>query len=326
MLCPHALRADLAPQIHLQSGVDGDHVVVPADDVGIVHIVHRQDLDGRVVVDIVVNPLGAVGKGGDALARVDLLFAVVHRAAGDQLHHGVGEHLGMDAQVVLCFQGHAGGVRYGADAQLDACPVGNLLCDQIADGDAHLVQLHRRQLRQGRVVLNNRVHLADVDLQSADGPGLVSVHLNKHPLCLAQHSLAVRAGGGQTEIAVLVHGGHRDAESVVFVETADQPGDVPVVGGDEVSIAPVHGLACAAAGKPGDAVELSGKAAVGIKFVRIDVQKGLHLYAAEFIPARPLCQSGHDGRGLGQGSVHAQGPSALHAGSKLISGGKSAVV
>ena len=100
MLRADRLGADLAEEVNLDRGVDGDHVVVLADDVRIVDVFDRQDLDGRVIVDIIINALRTEGKRRDGLAAVDLLFAIVDRAALDELDHGVGEHLGVDAEVV----------------------------------------------------------------------------------------------------------------------------------------------------------------------------------------------------------------------------------
>ena len=51
------LGADLAEEVDLDRRVDGDHVVVLADDVRVVDVFDRQDLHGRVIVDIVINAL-----------------------------------------------------------------------------------------------------------------------------------------------------------------------------------------------------------------------------------------------------------------------------
>ena len=293
----HALRADLAPQVHLQGGVDGDHVVVAADDVGVVHIVHRQDGDAGVVVDIIIDPLGAEGEGGDALAPVDLLFAVVDRAALDQLHHGVGEHLGVDAQVVLILQGRAHRVGDGADAQLDAGAVLDPLGDQAADGQADLVLLGGRQHRQLTAQLHQAVHLADMDLRAADRPGLPVVDLQEHVPGLFDHGRAVGADGGQGEPAVLVHGRDGDQEGVVLVHAADMTGDVPVVVGDGVREAAVDGLAGAAAGEPGLAGQFSVQAVVRVEGIGVHVQQGLDPHALELALSGPLRQGAENGRG-----------------------------
>ena len=192
VLCADALGTDLPPEVDLQRCVDRDHVVVPADDVRVVDIVHRHQRDGRVVVDIIIDPLRAEGKGRDGNAAVDLLAAVVHRAAGDQLDHRVGEHLGVDAEIVLFLQRHAGRVRDRADAQLDAGAVRDQLGDIAADGAAGLVDVRRRQHGQRHIVLHDAVDLADMDLQPAHGAGLAVVDLEEDAFGFLDHRLAVR--------------------------------------------------------------------------------------------------------------------------------------
>ena len=57
MLRADRLGADLTEEVDLDRRVDGDHVVVLADDVRVVDVFDRQDLHGRVIVDIVINAL-----------------------------------------------------------------------------------------------------------------------------------------------------------------------------------------------------------------------------------------------------------------------------
>ena len=57
MLRADRLGADLTEEVDLDRRIDGDHVVVLADNVRVVDIVDRQDLDGRVVVDEIIDAL-----------------------------------------------------------------------------------------------------------------------------------------------------------------------------------------------------------------------------------------------------------------------------
>jgi len=43
------LGIDLSAQIDLQGGVDGDHVVMLADDAGIIHVVNGMHFDSRML-------------------------------------------------------------------------------------------------------------------------------------------------------------------------------------------------------------------------------------------------------------------------------------
>ena len=57
MLRADRLGADLTEEVDLDRRVDGDHVVVLADNIRVVDVFDRQDLHGRVIVDIVINAL-----------------------------------------------------------------------------------------------------------------------------------------------------------------------------------------------------------------------------------------------------------------------------
>ena len=60
---------DLAGEVDLDRGVDGDHPLEGPDHVGVVGEVDRPHLDHRVVVDEVVQPLRAHDEGRHDLAR-----------------------------------------------------------------------------------------------------------------------------------------------------------------------------------------------------------------------------------------------------------------
>ena len=98
---------DLAGQVDLDRRVDGDHPAERPDDVGVVGEVDRAHLDHRVVVDEVVQPLGAHQERGHDLAPVALLAGAGDDAGLDQVDDRVGEHLGVDAEVALVDAGPA---------------------------------------------------------------------------------------------------------------------------------------------------------------------------------------------------------------------------
>ena len=181
---------------------------------------------------------------------MDLLPGVVHCAALDKLDHRVGKHFGVDAEILLCLQSHTGCVRYRTDAELDAGAVGDLLCDKVSDGDACLIQDHGRQNGQLVCILNNGVHLRDMELSAAQTAGLLLIYFDKDPLGLIDHRFRVGAVEGKAEITVAVHGRHGDAESVVLVFGTDMAGYIPVVCGEKIGIAAVYRLARTAGGKP----------------------------------------------------------------------------
>ena len=318
MLRADRLGTDLTEEVDLDRRVDGDHVVVLADDIRVVDIVDRQDLDGRVVVDEIIDTLRAEGKRRDGLAAVDLLFAVVDRAALDQLDHGVGEHLGVDAEVVLALERHAGRIRDRADAELQARAVRDKVGDEAADRLAHVVKLHRRQHRQVVVILHERVDLRDVDQRAAQRAGLAIVDLEINALGLIEHGVDIRAVEREAEVAVAVHGRDLDAHGVIVILGADAGREITVVRGNDVGIAGVDRLARRAAGKPAVAGHLAGQRGVGIKLERVRIEQGLHLHARNIAVADALRDCGHDGRRLRGRRIHAEQPAGLHLLGNLI--------
>ena len=250
MLCADGFSTDLAEEIDLNGCIYGYHVIVLADDLGIVYIVNRQDLDRRVIIDIVVDPLGAVSKGGNALAAVDLLFGVVDGAALDKLDHGVGEHFGMYAEIVLGFERHAGRVGNCTDAELDACTVGDLLCYEVADGLADLVDSDGRQNRQLVIILNDSIYLRNMQLGAAQASGLILVYFDENSLRLVYHRFGVRAVEREAEVAVAVHGRDLDAERIVLILSADVARNIAIVGRQKICPAAVYRLARIAGAEP----------------------------------------------------------------------------
>ena len=95
------LGAALPEQIHLNGGVDGDHVVDLADDVRIVDIVHRMHLDHRVFVHEFEEALCPQGEGAETLATVDGLAGIVNCAGEHQIDYAVGHQLGVYSQILL---------------------------------------------------------------------------------------------------------------------------------------------------------------------------------------------------------------------------------
>ena len=177
---------------------------------------------------------------------MNLFFAVINGAALDKLHHGVNEHLGVDAEVVLGFKRHACRVRDSADAELDAGAVGDLLGNEIADDDACLVECALRKLRQGDIVFNYRVHLSDMKLHTGDCARHILVYLDENALRPVKQRLTAGACQTEAEISVLVHRGHGHAVGVKIV-SRHKLRYVAVVGGDKIAVAAVDGFSCARA-------------------------------------------------------------------------------
>ena len=311
-------RADLTEEVDLDGRVDGDHVVVLADDVGVVDVVDGQYLHCGVIVDKIVDPLRAVSKGGDGLVAVYLLLGVIDRAALKELDHGIGEHFGMYAEVVLGLERHAGSIGDSADAELDARAVGYLLRDEVADGLADLVDDDGRQNGQLVVILDDSVDLRNVKLSAAQASRLIFVYLDEDPLCLVDHRLGIGAVEGEAEVAVAVHGRYLDAECVVLVLGADVARDIAVVGRQKIRPAAVYRLAGIAGAEPGEACHLAEHLGIGVKLKWVSVKKGLHLQSLK-VAALYSCADGvHNSRRLRGRGVHSEDPAGLDLLCKLL--------
>ena len=253
--------------------IDGDHIVILADDLRIIDIVNRHDGNGGVIVNIVIDRFGAEGKGGNADTAVNLLFAVVDSTAFDQVDHGAGEHLGMNTEVMLLLQRKTDGIGYSSDAELNAGTVLTLLGNQVSDGDAGFVQFGGRQGGKLKAVFNQPGDLADMKLGTTDGTRRVIIDLNKDTLCLVDHGRRIRADCSQTEIAVLIHRRNRNTEGIIVVIGTDVTGAVAIVIRDIVSPAAGKCFAGTAAGKPGLTGDFTGERVVSEKGKRITVQR-----------------------------------------------------
>ena len=134
-----------------------------ADDVRVVGEVDRPHLDHRVVVDEVVQAPRAHDERRHDLAAVALLACPGDDAGLDEVDDGVGEHLGVDAEVVLVAQGQRGGGRDRPDPELEGRPVGHELRDEFADPPLDGADRTDRVLVRRHVHLDRQVDVVDVD-------------------------------------------------------------------------------------------------------------------------------------------------------------------
>ena len=314
---PHALGAHLPEEVHLQGSVHRDEAGVLSDDRRVVDLVHWQHQEGRVVVDVVINPLRAKGQRGHALAPVDGLALVGGCPTGEQLHHTVGEELRVDAQLPLLPQGQPHCLRHRPDAQLEGGPVGHLGGDELPNGPAHRVDLHRRGDRQGRLVLTQGGDLTEMDHGGGGNPGQPGVDLQVDMSGLLNERRTHRARQPQTEIAVPVHGGGSSQEGVHLHMVPEELGHIPVVAGHQVPPALVHCLPKAPTGEPGH----RGDPRKGLRPERThrpEVQHGVEGDPRQLPRLSPLSQGLHQGRRDGGRDVRAAAPAGLNPGGDLL--------
>jgi hypothetical protein len=128
------VRRHLAGEVHRQCGVDAHHPVVAGDDCRVVHPVAGPELQQWVVVRPAVEAGASHQERGDHLSGEHRLPASGHHSRLHQLHHRVGEHLGVNAQVAVTLQRSEDGRGRGPDSDLHRRPVGHQLGDVRADG------------------------------------------------------------------------------------------------------------------------------------------------------------------------------------------------
>ena len=175
ILPAHGLGGALPVEVDLGGGVDRDEVGFPGDDPGVVHPVDRGEVNRRVLVQEVIQPLRAQGQGGDHLPAAELLPGAGDDTGLDQVDHPVGHQLGVHPQVAVVLQHAQQRVGHAADTGLDRGAVRDPLGHERGDrpvgvGDDRCVRLDQRV-----VDLGPADHLADVNLVSAERAGHLRV-------------------------------------------------------------------------------------------------------------------------------------------------------
>lgn len=187
--------------------------------------------DAGVLLQQIIEFLGAVSKGAD-----DFSGHKVFLSAGDdpllhQLHHGIGNHLGMNAQVVLVLERQRGCIGNAADAQLNAVTVIYQRSHVITDGHFQLIGGADGQIGQWSFGLHDHVHIPNMNLGVAIDPGQIGVHLENHPIRSLQKRLFVDQTQGNHKIAVAIHGSGGGDKDIAAVDLNPSTGPIVEVAG-----------------------------------------------------------------------------------------------
>ena len=100
-----AKAIDLTGQVDGLGHIEGDHAVVTRNNIGVVDIVRGVKLDGRIVVQKLVQLLAAQCGRSHQLAVIETLPTVVDHPHGIKVHDVVGHILGVEPQVILLGKG-----------------------------------------------------------------------------------------------------------------------------------------------------------------------------------------------------------------------------
>ena len=198
--------ANLTRQIDLQGRVDGRYTVVLGNHIGVVRVTHVHHQHARVVVDEVIHLLRTHQEGRNHLTLVDILGLTVDNALLYERQHAVGEHLGVDTQVLVVAQLGQYGVGNGTDTHLQRSTILNQGGTVLTNGGLHLVGSREVSLHQRRIVLAPDVDLLHRNHRLTKGTGNILVHYGNH-IVGALHS-GQRSINRRTKryIAVLIGG------------------------------------------------------------------------------------------------------------------------
>src|SRR3990172_5648056 len=212
-----AVGAHLPRQIDLDGGVDRHHLRVLGDDKRVVDVVRGVELDHRVVVDEVVQPLRAQHEAGYDLPRVQRLALAGDDALVDQIDDPVAEQLGMDPQVFVVHEARQHCVGDGADPGLQCGAVGNEAGDVVGDALDHRVRPAHADLRQRVVHGDDVVDLADLDeaVEARREVGAPLVHRRPDVVADEQRVDAQMRLHARRDILGRPHGQHLDDLDVV---------------------------------------------------------------------------------------------------------------
>ena len=236
----NGLSANLTGQIDLNQGVDGNHVILTSNVMGIQNLgAGLHDALG-VVVQILIQLMGAVGKYTNMHALIVGLTSTGDNAGINKVSHGGGELLGVQAQIVLVHQVLANGIGDTANAHLD----GVAILDQRSDHFADLVLFggggNRSDAVLGGVDFIQQGNCLYRNIRGAIHIGQVGVDLNDDLLVLLNGVLDGIVLDGlvhaNIELAVLSHGRNLSGEDVAGLMTVDHAVVVGQVNGNEAGI------------------------------------------------------------------------------------------
>ena len=219
--------AHLAGEIDLQRRVDGHHLVLLPDDERVVDVLRRVEGEHRVVVHVVVQLLGTHGEGSDDLAPVDGFLRPGDHALVDKDGDGVGNDLGVDAEVLLLSEQRDHGMGDTSDAYFECGSVFYQRGDVLANGLGHVPGFRRKGaglrvvdepgvggLDERLIHRDQNVEVEDAHKTVTQGPRHLRVHLGDHQAGVGGGRLYDVHGDAKAAAPLRVRGGHLDQSDV----------------------------------------------------------------------------------------------------------------
>ncbi len=179
-----------------------------ADDVGIVGVSHRVEFHQGIQMHEIEQFPAAQAIGGNGLLAVDFFFLVSDRTGANQFQAGLGEHIRVEAQVLLVLQRQESRRRQVPQAGMHGGPVVHEPGYVASDGPVRFAQRGFAHFEQRLLLVDQVIHVAQVDEAVAEGDGHGRIHLgNDRP-------------GGLHRFLGYVHG-DAEAHVPVFIRRRD---------------------------------------------------------------------------------------------------------
>ena len=97
----HGLGGALPEEVDRNGGIDRHEVRLLGDHPRVVDVANRPQLERRVLVEELVELACPQGEGANSFGAVQLFGDASDHAAFDEIHHTVGDQLGVDAEVLV---------------------------------------------------------------------------------------------------------------------------------------------------------------------------------------------------------------------------------
>lgn len=97
----HYLRIDLPHQINLNGGVDGNHVIILCNHIGVIDMLHPMQLKAGVIIQKIIQSLRACREGRNAFAAVQRFLFIIDDTCSIRSIMPSACHFGMQTQILF---------------------------------------------------------------------------------------------------------------------------------------------------------------------------------------------------------------------------------
>ena len=97
----HYLRIDLPHQINLNGGIDGNHVIILCNHIGVIDMLHPMQLKAGVIIQKIIQSLRACREGRNAFAAVQCFLFIIDDTCFNQVDNAIRRHFGMQTQILF---------------------------------------------------------------------------------------------------------------------------------------------------------------------------------------------------------------------------------